>query len=427
MTINLSTIKTWYVAYSGGLDSTVLLHRLWQQNLPIHAIHINHQLQSQANTWAKHCEQQCQQWNIPIIIKTVNAQKNNGESPEAAARSARYAAFNEIIQENTLLCLAHHQDDQAETLLLQLLRGAGVAGLAAMPEQTPFGASYLLRPLLKMTRQELQQYATEHQLKWINDPSNEDDKFDRNYLRKHIMPLLKHRWPAATQTLSRSAEHCAEAAQLIQTLAEQDYLQVKKNNELSINQLSLLSPERQRQVIRYWLTQQQLPLPSTTQLQQIQEELLTSKEDAQPLVHWPRVNIQRYKDQLFANKSQAEIDLTNEQLPWDLKQPLKLPANLGNLSTQLTQGKGISAQRLAKKTITIQFRKGGERCHPSGRAHSQTLKNLFQEYNIPAWQRDQIPLLYCNNEIAAAVGHWICIDYQAKPEEMGWIITQHSE
>jgi tRNA(Ile)-lysidine synthase len=237
------------------------------------------------------------------------------------------------------------------------------------------------------------------------------------------MPLLKHRWPAAAQTIARSAEHCAEAEELLQEHTARDYQQVHEGHELLIDRLHELSPARQRQVIRFWLSEQQLPLPSTAQLQQIQTEVLASREDAEPLVHWSGVNIQRYRGRLYANKDQTKLDLTNVKLPWDLSQPLILPGNLGTLTAQLIEGEGISANRLAATPITIQFRRGGERCRPATRSHSQTLKNLFQEYAIPTWQRDQIPLLYCGDEIAAVLGQWICLNYSAKADEQGWVIN----
>lgn len=422
MTINAPTL--YYVGYSGGLDSTVLLHQLWQQGLPIHALHINHQLQTQANQWAQHCAKQCEQWKIPYTIEVVNAHAKSGESPEAAARNARYAVFEKYIKANTVLCLAHQQDDQAETLLLQLLRGAGVAGLSAMPMQMVFGEGCLYRPLLNTTREALQAYANTHQLSWIEDPSNQDVQYDRNYLRQTIMPLIKNRWPAASQTLSRSAEHCAEANTLLQEIARQDYLLVSEENTLKIDSLNLLTPAQQRQVIRYWLTQLALPHPSTAQLEKIQQELIHAKPDATPLVHWTGVNVRRYQDKLYAQSSSAELDLAQEKLFWDLSSPLKLPGHLGYLIAKQVKGHGILASRLAQQPITVQFRHGGERCHPATRQHSQTLKNLMQEYAIPPWERDSVPLIYCGDEIAAAVGHWLCADYVAEENEAGWVIEQ---
>jgi tRNA(Ile)-lysidine synthase len=464
--MKISTItpktKTYYIAYSGGLDSTVLLHQMQQQNLPIHAIHINHQLQAPAEKWAEHCQQQCQQWQIPCTVKAVTAQKAPGQSPEAAARAARYTAFAEIISEGTALCTAHHQDDQAETLLLQLMRGAGVAGLAAMPECTPFAAGYLLRPLLSQTRAQLEDYAKQQQLTWIEDPSNQQIDFDRNYLRQHIMPLLRARWPSVSTTCARSAKHCAEAAKLINEIASQDYeggqvvrceIEASPNltsndltplKKIQISKIKLLSYERQQQLLRHWLAQNNLPTPSTAQLEQLQQQLLNSRQDAQPKLHWPGVNLRRYRDYLyldagacFGERGQVGTfdtrtsvkcpDLTpftkTSPFIWNLQQPLNLSHPLRTLTAKTTIGTGISKQRLAAAPVTIRFREGGERCHPQGRQHSQTLKKLFQEYGIPTWERDSIPLLFCGEQLAAAIGYWVCVPFAAEKTEEAWEIT----
>lgn len=419
---------TYYVAYSGGLDSTVLLHWLWQQNLPVHAIHINHQLQAQAVEWAEHCAQQCIAWQIPYTVQTVSAHKQSGESPEAAARAARYAAFAQLMSANSVLCTAHHQDDQAETLLLQLIRGAGVAGLAAMPGYTPFATGHLWRPLLEKTRAELEQYAQQQQLTWIEDPSNQATDYDRNYLRHHIFPLLRARWPSVSATLARSAKHCAEAMQVLAEQAASDYQMVQvAETSLAINRLMNLSRARQHQVVRYWLEQQNLPLPSTAQMAQLLRQL-QSRQDAVPIVHWPGVRVQRYRDSLYATKWQSvkedAIALSQLCLTWDLSQPLELPHNLGTLVATSQQGAGLSKQRLAQAPITIRFRHGTLRCQPQGRAHSQTLKKLYQEYAIPPWQRNTLPLLFCGEELAAVIGHWICAPFAARADEIGWQIVK---
>ncbi len=414
-----------YVAYSGGLDSTVLLHFLKQQHYPVHAIHINHQLQSQSTQWAEHCAQQCKAWNIPCTVKTVDVNKQVGESLESAAREARYAVFKEILVENSIICTAHHQDDQAETLLLQLLRGSGVAGLAAMPVNASLGKGYLCRPFLSVSRASLHEYAINHGLKWIEDPSNEKTEFDRNYIRHEVMPVLQKRWPSAAQTLSRSAEHCAQASDLITECAEQDYALTSLGNTLLINACLLLSDARQKQLLRYWLVKQGFSLPSTAQLKQLREQLLDSREDAQPLIRWGNVVVRRYQDQLFAEAHQEIPDLTEITLPWDLKNPLILPAGLGRLEASHSHGKGLSASKLSEAPLSIHFRSSnGERCQPVDRAHSQVLKKLFQEYAIPPWKRSQMPLLYCGDTLACVVGGWICKGFEANEAESSILIEE---
>ena len=458
--------KTWFIAFSGGLDSTVLLHMHWQQKLPVHAIHINHQLQSQSDQWAEHCAEICIGWKIPYTITKVNAKKVVGASPEATARAARYAVFKELVIENTVICTAHHQDDQAETVLLQLLRGAGVAGLSAMPEKIPFGKGFLLRPLLNSTREQLQNYAKEHQLKWIDDPSNEDRDFDRNFLRHEIFPLLQKRWPSASRTIARSAAHCGETIDLIKEITQEDYVKCCSfprqlqtchsraggdpsenryhyemdsrfggkdesgdNNDnslfLRISQLKTLSPSRKKNVIRYWIEQCGLSSPSTAHLEQIYAQLLHGRADANPLVQWPGGNVRRYRDNLYAELTYKKIDLENIILSWDLAESLTLPAELGILTATSVKGHGFSKEKLKQAPITIRFRQGGERCQPLGRAHSQVLKKLWQEYGIPTWERNQIPLLFCGTELAGVIGHWICTPFAATKGEDGWEINKN--
>lgn len=422
---SLSKENICFVAYSGGLDSTVLLHFLKQQHYPVHAIHINHQLQSQSTQWAEHCVQQCKAWNIPCTVKTVDVNKQVGESLEAAAREARYAVFKEILAENTIICTAHHQDDQAETLLLQLLRGSGVAGLAAMPVNASLGKGYLVRPFLSVSRASLHEYAINQGLKWIEDPSNEKTEFDRNYIRHEVMPVLQKRWPGATQTLSRSAEHCAQASDLITECAKQDYAVASLQNTLSIHACLLLSEARQKQLLRYWLVKQGFSLPSTAQLQQLSDQLLNSREDAEPLIRWGNVVVRRYQDQLFAEAYQETHDLSEITLSWDLKNPLILPAGLGRLEASQSHGIGLSASKLSEAPLNIRFRSGnGERCQPVDRAHSQVLKKLFQEYAIPPWKRAQMPLLYCGDTLACVVGGWICKGFEANEAESSILIEE---
>lgn len=415
--------QTWYVAYSGGLDSTVLLHFLQQQGLSVHAIHVNHQLQPGVDELTvAHCAAQCHSLGIPFTLKTVVVKKNKGENIKAVGRAVRYAVLAEFLDENSLVCMAHHQDDQAETLLLQLLRGSGVAGLAAMSVLSPLGKSYLFRPLLSLTRKELHEYALVNGLKWMDDPSNENTDYDRNYLRHEVMPVLKKRWPSAAQTLSRSAEHCAEVADSVAEMAAQDYARIQDKNTLSISQCLLLPEARQKHVLRYWIAQQGFVLPSAAQLQQVCQQL-QCREDAQPLIQWAGIEVRRHHDDLHVGPYQKTLDLSDMTLSWDLKTPLMLPGKLGRLEVQSVQGPGLSKDKLSEAPVSIRFRVGSERCQPVGRAHSQTLKKLFQEYRIPSWKRSQVPLLYCGDVLAAALGYWVCAPFEAKKEESAIQIT----
>ncbi len=405
---------TLWVAYSGGLDSHVLLHTLVNseisQQYSLQVVHINHQLHPQANAWTRHCEQVCTQYRVPLEIIKVNAQAAANESPEAAARQARYAAFAKLLQANDVIVTAHQQDDQAETLLLQLLRGAGVAGLAAMPVVAPFAQGYLARPLLAFSRADIHKYALAQQLTWLEDDSNQSLQFDRNFLRHNIMPLLAERWPGVTKTLSRVASHCATAANMLAKCGAEDLLRVSVINEknpqqslLSISKLLTLSLQHRANVIRYWLQQLALPLPSTTIMDQIQQTLLQSREDATPLVSWPGAQLRRYRDALYAMPPLTEHDPSLE-LAWDGLQPLSLPNDLGELDPALLDVIDIPSNA----QISVRFRQGGEICQPKGRQHTHELKKLFQEWGVPPWQRDRVPLVYIDGKLRIIVGHCAC-------------------
>ncbi|MFS2200468.1 tRNA lysidine(34) synthetase TilS, partial [Pseudomonas sp. Pseusp3] len=255
---------TWHIAYSGGLDSTVLLHLLAHlaktESLPaLSAIHVHHGLQAVADAWPEHCRSVCAALGVPLQIVRVQVQP--GASLERAARDARYHAFSEVIRPGEVLLTAQHRDDQAETLLFRLLRGAGVRGLSGMPRQRPLGKGHLLRPLLDATRAELEAYAAAHQLRWIEDPSNQDRQFSRNFLRHQVFPVLTTRWPQAMATMARSAAHLSEAQGLLDELAQIDLNQARTANEfdwlglpsLELASLEKLSAARQRNALSHWL------------------------------------------------------------------------------------------------------------------------------------------------------------------------------
>lgn len=397
-----SSIKTWVLAYSGGVDSRVLLHLLSQLSLPLRAVYIDHGLQSASKHWAEHCRQTCADLNIPFEVITVDAKARNGESPEAAARDARYDALAKIIGEQDCLLTAQHRDDQAETFLLQLFRGAGAAGLSAMAESERFSRGWLLRPLLAISRDDVMQYARTHGLQWVDDPSNQDTRFDRNFLRADILPRLQQRWPALTQILLRAAQQQVENQQLLDVLAQQD-IGVGTQNILSVAALQSLDETRQRNALRYWLAQQHAHMPSRAVLQQIIQQMLHARDDAEPCVRWGGVELHRYKQQLYLLETLAH-DAT-QVLNWDGCAPLQLPSLRQQLSLQETAG-GLKPE-LRGKNLQVKFRHGGERLQPAGRSHTHELKKLFQEAEIPPWQRDRIPLLYCNNELIAVVGYWL--------------------
>ena len=417
----------YWVAYSGGLDSSVLLHALYacaaQLPAKIGAVHVNHGLQVHAADWEAHCRQVCETLGIRYASLPVDATAAAGESPEAAARDARYAALGRWLPAGHCLLTAQHRDDQAETLLLQLLRGSGVHGLAAMPESNVFGNGMHLRPLLAFPRSDLHAWALGRGLAWIEDPSNRDTAFDRNYLRTGIMPVLRQRWPAAASSLARSAGHCAEAADLIGQLAELDLQHVRGRHAgtLSVAGLDSLPPARCRNVLRHWIRARTGTFPPATLLAHVRQDVLASRRDAEPCVRCGRHEIRRYRDGLYLLRRQ-QVPQPRAAMSWSLTVPLPLPQAGGILRVTPGTGHGIRQSLVPANGAEVRWRQGGERCRPAGRRHHHSLKKLFQAYAIPPWQRERIPLIYIGDELAAVAGLWVCEPFHAGPADVGlWI------
>jgi len=352
--------------------------------IKLRALHVNHSLSPHATDWLAHCQTVCKNLQIELLHDTIQARAAIGESPEEVARQKRYAMLSTHLASGDVLLTAHHQDDQAETMLLQMLRGAGPKGLSAMPRVKPLGQGFHARPLLDFSREDLTAYANEKQLSWINDESNENSDFSRNFIRHQITPVLKKRWPKMTTTLARVSLHCAEAQQLLDEMASQDLMTVrgKKPNTLSVSQLQTLSAMRQRQVLRYWLSALNLPLPSEVKIQQAQKDMLTARLDKSPSVTWKGGVLKRYQDDLYALPAMQQPDV-NQVLAWDLQQPLVI-AGVGVLQSTPAVGSGLRANL---SNVTVRFRRGGESCQLPGRHCTHRLKKIFQENHIPPWER----------------------------------------
>lgn len=417
----------YWVAYSGGLDSNVLLHALaslrGRLDAGIGAVHVNHGLQADAPYWESHCRQVCEGLGIQYESLPVAAAAAAGESPEAAARAARYAALADWLPARHCLLTAQHQDDQAETLLLQLLRGSGVHGLAAMPAMAVLGAGLHQRPLLAVTRVQLHRYAELHRLEWVDDPSNTDTAFDRNFLRQHVIPELRARWPAVAASLSRSAQHCAEAADLVGQLGALDRRNVAGQHygALSLAGVCALPQARQRNVLRHWIRQATGTSPSTAVLARIVNDVLASRRDSGPCVRWGRHEVRRYRDEIYLLR-QTVVPDCRQELGWGMIGPLQLPDAGGTLRVTSVTGRGIRAAVVVNAVVRVGWRRGGERCRPAGRGHQHALKKLFQEQGIPPWERGSIPLIYIDGNLAAVAGLWVCEPFQAGPAESGLLV-----
>lgn len=411
------------VAYSGGIDSHVLLSGLNQFNqgdapLPLEAIYINHQLHAASSQWGKHCQQVCH--NLGIVFQQIDVQAapEPGESPEEKARAVRYQALAGGLQPDQWLLTAQHMDDQAETLLLQLLRGSGVDGLSGMPQQRSLGQGQHYRPMLKLTKQQIQDYASEQQLHWIEDPSNQDQGIARNYIRKTVLPVFKQNWPETTFMLDRSAGWLSEAAAMIAEIAEQDLGNcLGKYQSIKINELKKLSYIRQKNLLRYWFHSLKLKRPGIDKLQLIFEQIIDAREDANPRLDWQGICLRRYRERLYMLPEYPEPD-TEWQVNWDGHTAISLVDDWATLSMVEVIGHGLSREFL-QQPLTLQLRKGGEQCHPVGRSQNRSLKKLFQEFSVPTWLRDRWPLLYCNEQLIAVPGLFVCKGFEAKGSEAG--------
>ena len=413
------------VAFSGGRDSTVLLHAMArlapESGLPLRALHVNHGLQPLARDWADHCRRLCASYGIALHCLDVDARPPRGSSPEAWARHCRYQALADALGEDEILLTAHHRDDQAETLLLQMLRGAGPRGLAAMAVCAPFATGWHARPMLSCSRRQIDAYAQHHGLEWCEDPSNKQPHYDRNFLRREVLPRIAERWPAWATTLTRAAGWQADAAAILAQAAAADLAVVGEGagRTIVIDRLLQLDLPRRRNVLRFWLEQRGLSLPQAAQL----DEILKAAEvrnDARICVHWDQGELRRHQGRLYAMPAlpPAEAALT---LIWpDLSAPLALP--LGRLEASLRRGEGLSAECVRTQPVVVRFRQGGERCLPAGRAHSQTLKRLMQDHAVPAWLRPHMPLVYCGEDLAAVGDQWVCEPFRTSPGEAGWVL-----
>ncbi len=410
----------WLVAFSGGMDSLALLHAVagLTRPPPLRAVHINHRLQPQSDTWEQQCRETAQALGVDFRALAVTVPPSSPAGPEEAARRARYAALEGLLQTGDVLLMAHHLDDQVETLMLRLLRGSGSPGLAAMPAVRALGPGRLVRPLLDCTRADIEHYVRRRDLPWIEDPSNRDPRFDRNYLRQRVLPVIAERWPGYRQTLGRAAALSEESAQLDRELAEQDCHALALSPlapSLPVAALEELSPGRCRNLLRHWLQQRGLPTPSMAQLQVLMDEVVGARGDAVPLLEWPGAQLRRFRGELHAMPPLAAFE-PERRWPLSPAVPVAVPG-VGTVALEAGRGGGIAVDYLRDGAVEVRFRRGGERCRPRGRAGSQMLKKLLQEYGVEPWLRDRVPLVYIRDELAAVGDYWVCEPFAAAAGE----------
>jgi tRNA(Ile)-lysidine synthase len=425
------------VAFSGGADSTALLAALAtlpRPPLTLRAIHIDHRLHPHSRRWSAHCRRVARALGVPLTVRTASVVRAPGESPEAAARAARYRLLAAALADGESLLTAHHQDDQLETVLLQLLRGAGVAGLAAMPEVAPFARGVLVRPLLPLARAQLTAWVSAAGLGWIEDDSNAELRLDRNYLRARVLPLIRARWPSAAATVARVARHAAEAQRLLDALGAADSGRARCGADLSAQVLRALPPDRRRNALRFWITSAGHLAPPSTRLEELAGPLLAAREDAQPFIAWEGGVVQRQADRLSlraggpaavhaAQRSSAAaraaagaaaaavaLDVTWR---WRARRSCFLPSPFGSLTLR-RDARGPLDLAALPATLTVRTRRGGERLRPVRGGPRRTLKGLLQEARVPRAQRARLPLLFDGERLIAAADLWLDESVQAR-------------
>jgi tRNA(Ile)-lysidine synthase len=406
------------VAFSGGIDSSVLAHALAAQRRKFASLriaHVDHGLQAASGEWSRHCARQARGWRVPFVRLRANIRRKRGESPEASARDARYALLASAMRPGDVLVTAQHEDDQAETVLLQLFRGAGVAGLAAMPQCAPFGPGQIMRPLLDTPRAELEDYARVHHLSWVEDPTNVDTIFARNYLRAKVMPLIRAQWPGAVTAIARSARHMAEAGRLIGELAHRDLAHAMDGEGLQVTALRALPRARRHNVIRAWIAGLGLEAPSTTQAIEIGGRLLTARPDSHPEVEWNGSIIRRHAGRLLlkgkpSDPVETAIELISKSWHWKRDRECVLN-RAGDTLALVDDVAGPIDLDALPGGVEIRPRAGGESLRPGPRARTQALKKLIQSAKMSVEARASLPLLFsgkgAKSRLICAGDRWI--------------------
>ncbi|NOT65120.1 MAG: tRNA lysidine(34) synthetase TilS [Methylotenera sp.] len=427
LSCHLKPNATLLLALSGGLDSCVLLHLLvgakQTHNFNLRALHVHHGLSANADAWAAFCAEQCELLNVPLEIVHVNLNAHAKLGIEAAARKLRYEVLFSNVSADFVVT-AHHQDDQAETLLLQLFRGAGVKGLASMAMVD--APRRLMRPLLDISRSTLQAYAVERGIAWCDDESNSNTDFERNFVRHEVLPVVQMHYPAIKSVLARTASHLAEANNLLDTLASLDAENLLKENSLCLQGLSALDEEalnnpwnkpRAKNVLRWWFAKNKLVMPNAEHLDEIITQLLNAKVDANLNISLQHLTLKRYQQKAYLIQAHEAHTF---DLVWSGENFLALP-NGGKLVFTQVKGAGL-ALKFGMEKLRITNRNGGERFKPNSLRPTRTLKHLLQEANIPPWQRDSLPLIYWHDTLAFVPNIGVAHELQAAENELGLVI-----
>ncbi|MEZ8084689.1 tRNA lysidine(34) synthetase TilS [Vibrio sp. 1S139] len=419
------------VAFSGGVDSRVLLELAAQfaksHHIDCCAVHVHHGLSNNADYWAEQCKTWCDALSVSLFIERVSLDISRGESVEKLARDARYQALKKHIRQGDVLVTGQHIDDQVETFLLALKRGSGPKGLSSMAKVMPFSGAHIVRPLLSVTRTDIEGAARDMALTWVEDESNQDVRFDRNFIRHQVTPTLTERWPSFRESVSRSAQLCAEQELLLDELLESHLQQaLTEKHSLSIEVLSQYSDLLRARLLRMWLSRCNQPMPSQKQLKLIWDEVACAQADANPKLVLNEVEVRRFNHQLHVVKETK--DLSNWQSDISMEESLVLPDGLGELHLTSAASDGVSnhcdAQHFSlnttRGTLRVIFNPEGLSAHPVGRGHSRKLKKLFQEYQVPSWLRRRTPILMDGDRVIAVLGLFVDKNYEGQDCEALW-------
>ena len=419
---------------SGGLDSVVLLEVLRRLAAPLgfrlSCVHVNHNISPNARRWALFCERRCRQHKIALAVHEVDIGPYRAEGLEAAARRARYAIYARQ-SDVDFIVLAQHLDDQAETLLLQLLRGAGVKGGAAMPllrgqdtgrKGKRAGAAAILRPMLAVSRKEIEAYARANKLKWVEDESNADTSRDRNFLRHRVLPVIAQVFPGYRVTLARAAGHLAEASLILDELAHADSKLAVSGNKLAVAELQRLGGARAKNLLRWLLLQYGAALPEADRLEEALRQLVHARDDATVRVVLGTHELRRYAGEAYLLPPLADPPSGLER-KWDGKRTCALPELGGVLRFARTEGMGLNQELIRNKVVFIRLRQGGEKIRLLAHGSTRSLKNLLQEARMPPWERERLPLVHCGDTLVVVPGLGVASGWQAGAGNVGWTIT----
>ena len=414
--------KSITVALSGGVDSVVLLHLLYElqktHHFTLNATHVNHGLSKNADKWVKFCEKLCRDLSVPLDLHYVKLPQKKSLGIEGEARRLRYEKL--LQSKSDLIVLAHHEDDQAETFLLQLIRGAGVKGLSSMAHFDD--DRKLWRPLLNVSRMDIEKYAKQQKLKWIEDESNLNTDFDRNFIRSKVLPILKNRFNHIIKVISRSSSHLSEAQNLLDDLAKLDLKKrlrsINYKHKLQVKTLNKLSLTRAKNVLRYWLEINNQLMPSKDLLDELLRQVLTAKKDAALKIEISKnYEIRRYKDEIYLVQKNHQPH-KNYEIVWNGESEILLP-NGAKLNFKKVKGKGISFSKIQDKKLIISNRKGGESFKPDSKRPTKKIKQILQESDLPPWERESLPLIFVSDQLASVPNFGIDIKFQTRPKEVG--------